>query len=557
MIRAQGLDLEFWAEAMNTTVYIKNRCPTKALEAKTPQEAWIGRKPNVSHLRVFGCKAFAHIPDEKRNKLESKSMPCVFLGYCEGTKAYRLMCVETKRIIKSRDVVFLEGTKEVGVHDNRPPSKEGEHVVVDEVLINDELVKDVNLISLKERPAEDMEGDESTSNSSSEEKFAPSQDEGLNESQQDGRRERPQRQRKEWPRDWWVATKEVERATIAFSEEPQTVEEVLNGENAKKWEIAMQEEYDSLVVNKTWSLVPLPKGRKPISCKWVFKIKHGVDGEVECYKAKLVARGFTQTFGVDYNKTFAPITKFVSIRCILALATIEDMEIHQMDVKTTFLNGDFKEEIYMEQPEGFTQEGEHLVCKLHKSLYGLKQSSKAWNQKLDVFLKSIEFVRSDADFSVYVTQVGDVKFFIIVYVNDLILVCNNKDKLLQVKEKLSQKFEMKDLGDLHFFLGMEVERDHAQRLLYINQIGYLKEILKCFCMEDCKAMGVPLDPKTKLKKNVNKDDETVKVPYQQAMGSLMYAMLCTRLDLAYPISVVSQHMANPSLEHWIAVKRIF
>jgi hypothetical protein len=187
-----------------------------------------------------------------------------------------------------------------------------------------------------------------------------------------------------------VATKEVERATIAFSEEPQTVEEALNGKDAKKWEMATQEEYDSLVVNNPWSLVPLPKGRKPISYKWVFKIKHGVHGEVERYKARFVARGFTQTFGVDYNETFAPVAKFVSICCILALAAIENMEIHQMDVKTAFLNGDLEEEIYMEQPKGFTQEGEHLVCKLHKSLYGLKQSPRAWNQKLDVFLKSIK-----------------------------------------------------------------------------------------------------------------------------------------------------------------------
>ncbi len=159
--------------------------------------------------------------------------------------------------------------------------------------------------------------------------------------------------------------------------------------------------------------MPLPKGRKPISYKWVFKIKHGVHGEVKCYKARLqtlVARGFTQTFGVDYNKTFAPVAKFVLICCILALAAIENMEIHQMDVKIAFLNGDLKEEIYMEQPEGFTQEGEHLVCKLHKSFYGLKQFPRAWNQKLDAFLKSIKFVRSDADFNVYVAQVGDVKF---------------------------------------------------------------------------------------------------------------------------------------------------
>ncbi len=123
-----------------------------------------------------------------------------------------------------------------------------------------------------------------------------------------------------------------------------------------------------------------------------------------------MARGFTQTFGVDYNKTFPPVTKYVSICCILALTTIENMEIHQMDIKTTFLNGDLEEEIYMEQPEGFTQEGEHLMCKLHKSLYGLKQSPRAWDQKLNVFLKNIEFVRSDADFNMYIAQVGDVKF---------------------------------------------------------------------------------------------------------------------------------------------------
>ncbi len=136
-------------------------------------------------------------------------------------------------------------------------------------------------------------------------------------------------------------------------------------------------------------------------------------------------------------------------------------------------------------------------------------------------------------------------------------MCDNKDKLLQIKEELSRKFEMKNLSDLHFFLGMEVERDRAQRLLYINQIGYLKEILKHFHMEDCKAIGVPLDPKTKLKKNENKDVEMVKVPYQQVVGSLMYAMLCTWPNLAYPISMVSQHMANLNIEHWIIVKCIF
>ncbi len=181
-----------------------------------------------------------------------------------------------------------------------------------------------------------------------------------------------------------------------------------------------------------------------------------------------MARGFTQTYGVDYNETFAPVAKFTYIRCILVLAALEDMEIHQMDVKTTFLNGKLKKEIYMEQPQGFVhQGGEHFVCKLQKSLYGLKQSPRAWNQKLDAFLKSIEFMKSEADHSVYVAQVGDVKFFIVVYVDDFILVCNDQNKILQIKEELSQKFEMKDLKELHFFLGMEVERNHDERLLRV------------------------------------------------------------------------------------------
>ncbi len=166
-------------------------------------------------------------------------------------------------------------------------------------------------------------------------------------------RERPQRQRREWPQDWWIATKEVEHATVAFLEEPQNIEEALTCENSKKWECAMQEEYNPLMANNTWTLVPLLAGRKPVSCKWVFKIKQGVNGEVEGYKSKLVARGFTQTYKVDYNETFAPVAKFTSICCILALTAFEDTKIHQMDVKMTFLNGELEEEIYMEQPQGF------------------------------------------------------------------------------------------------------------------------------------------------------------------------------------------------------------
>jgi hypothetical protein len=171
---------------------------------------------------------------------------------------------------------------------------------------------------------------ESKPSSSSQEEFVVLNENSCNEPSQHVPRERPQKQRREWPRDWWIATKEVEHATVAFLEEPQNIEEALTCENSKEWECAMQEEYDSVMANNTWTLVPPPVGRKPVSCKLVFKIKQGANGEVERYKAKLVVRGFTQTYKMDYNETFAPVTKFTSIRCIFALVTLEDMEIHQM-----------------------------------------------------------------------------------------------------------------------------------------------------------------------------------------------------------------------------------
>jgi hypothetical protein len=267
MILAQGLEFEFWGKAMNTTVYIKNRCPTKALESKTPQEAWSGRKPNVFHLRVFGCKAFAHVPDEKRIKLKSKSMPCVFIGYYESTKAYCLMCVETKRIVKSRDVIFIEGSKDIGgvLH-----PKKVENVVVHEI-VNKEVEGEEPLTFSQDTPLNEttMEGvqNESKPSFSLEEEFVVSNDNPSNEPSQHVLRERPQRQRREWPRNWWIATKDVECATVTFLEEPQNIEETLTCEHSKEWECAMQEKYDSFMANNTWTLVPLPVGRKLISYK--------------------------------------------------------------------------------------------------------------------------------------------------------------------------------------------------------------------------------------------------------------------------------------------------
>jgi hypothetical protein len=234
-------------------------------------------------------------------------------------------------------------------------------------------------------------------------------------------------------------------ANVVFDNEQATAAEALAGPDSEKWHRAMQEEYDSIMKNGTWTLVELPNGRKPVSCKWIFKVKYSSTGEVDRYKARLVARGFTQKHGIDYTETFAPVAKFTSIRCLMAIAAKDDMEIHQMDVKTAYLNGDLNEEIYMVQPEGFEQVGgETLVCKLNKSLYGLKQAGRMWYFKIDETFKELGFKRSDADHSIYVRITGDTKVYIALYVDDLIVVCNDLEVLEDLKKGLSKRYDMNE-----------------------------------------------------------------------------------------------------------------
>lgn len=366
--------------------------------------------------------------------------------------------------------------------------------------------------------------------------------------------------------EWWKShmppQHNTEHANVALAQDPATLSDALESHDASKWEEAMEDEYHSLLTNGTWELTTLPKSRKAVGCKWVFKTKRDAAGEIVRYKARLVARGFSQVQGLDFNETFAPVAKFTTIRCIVALGAALDLEMHQMDVKTAFLNGDLEEDIYMEQPSGFVQRGkEHLVCKLKKSLYGLKQASRAWYQKIDASLLSWGFERSTADHSLYFAQKGPDVMLVLVYVDDLIMLASNMESMGDLKAKLEAEYDMTDLGELHYCLGVEFARDRVARTITMSQARYLEEVLKRFGMEDCKAIGTPLDTKEKLKKLTDEEYDAeatkmVSVPYKSAVGSLMYGMVATRPDLAFAISMVSAHMAKPGWSHWMAVKRI-
>ena len=303
------------------------------------------------------------------------------------------------------------------------------------------------------------------------------------------------------------------------------------------------------------TLVYLPEGRKAIDCRWVFKIKYNADGSVERHKARLVAKGYSQEPGLYYEETFSPVAKYTSIRSLLAISNQLDLEVHQMDVSTAFLNGELQEEIYMTQPQGYAKDGEEeLVCKLNKSIYGLKQSSRCWNNTIDQFLKSSGYSQSNSDPCLYVKREGDDIMLIAVYVDDLIPASNNTQMLSREKAALKDRFKMKDLGVIRYCLGIEVERDRSKKYMKLHQSKYLLNLLKKYGMEECKPVATPIEQGTKLLLNEGEPVNTKE--YQALIGGLIYAVTATRPDLALAVGLVSQFCANPSAEHWKAAKHI-
>lgn len=324
----------------------------------------------------------------------------------------------------------------------------------------------------------------------------------------------------------------------------------------------MQEEMDSLQKNDTYELVKLPEGRKALKNKWVFKLKKDGDKLVK-YKARLVVKGFGQKRGIDFDEIFSPVVKMSSIRVILGLVASLDLELEQMDVKTAFLHGDLDEEIYMVQPEGFEKtRKEHLVCKLKKSLYGLKQAPRQWYKKFDSFMMSHEYTKTDADHCVYVKTFRGNKFIILLlYVDDMLIVGQDEDMIGDLKKELSKSFDMKNLGPAKQILGMKILRDRKARKLWLSQQQYVDRVLERFNMKGAKPVSTPLANHFKLSRvscptSQDEKEAMVAIPYSSAVGSLMYAMVCTRPDIAHAVGVVSRFLSNPGKEHWEVVKWI-
>ena len=345
--------------------------------------------------------------------------------------------------------------------------------------------------------------------------------------------------------------------TESVSTEPKNVNQALSSKDADQWKQAMENEINSLKKNKVWSLVKLPQGKKAIGSKWIFKQKRDSDGNVERFKARLVAQGYNQTHGVDYDETFSPVVRFESIRAVIALAAKNGIQLQQMDVKTAFLNGELLETIYMKQPEGFAKKGEEgLVCLLHRSIYGLKQSARCWNFELDKQMKSMGFIQSDTDPCIYIQIIEGQAFIVAIYVDDIILGSESMKTVQSMKAALSSKFDIEDMGMLHHFLGVKVIQNLEAGSIWIGQQTYTQDLLIRFKMDNCKPVDTPFETNTKLRKTEEGETTCDRGRYQSAVGSLLYLSTKTRPDIAYAVGVVSRYCSNPSSTHWVAVKRI-
>jgi hypothetical protein len=318
----------------------------------------------------------------------------------------------------------------------------------------------------------------------------------------------------------------------------------------------MNEEFNSLIQNDTWSLEEAPVGVKPIPVKWIYKVKKDASGNFERFKARLVVKGYRQKEGIDYTEVFAPVSKFTTVRTLLAKAAAEDLELQQIDIKTAFLHGELEEEIFMEQPVGYEEGKPGMVCRLNKSLYGLKQAPRAWYTRLTKELKTFGFVPSVADPSLFTLDNKDSTVYLLIYVDDILIAGKDKSAVDYIKEELLTRFEGRDLGEVTSYLGLNVTRDRPNFEIKVSQKAMIDNIIKEFGMDEAKTRSIPLSPAIKLSKDEGELIDKKQFPYGTLIGKLMFLAVSTRPDIAYSVGTLARFISEPTSTHWQAAKGV-
>lgn len=526
MILQAKMEKSFWEEAVLTATYILNRTQSCLDKNKTPYELWLEKRPNVMNMRIFGCICYSRVPDALRSKLDNKGKKCRLVGYTEN--GYRLWDLENKKLIHSRNVIFNEMNFDET-----------------EIFQNNVTEEDPNV---KYDSEDEIESSEDNRSKTSEKYVCI--DENEVETQ------RPKRNIKLPPKyDDFDMNVSCLALLTELSHSPNSYSEATASSEWNFWEKAIKDELEALQENDTWELVNKPANKKIISNRWVFRTKSNNNGET-IYKARLVARGFEQNID-DLSLLHAPVAKLSTFRILLSVTIKYNLKLEQLDVKNAFLNGSLSEEVYMTIPEGIeiNESNKSKVCLLKRSIYGLKQAPKVWNQRFNEFMIKSSFNRSKSDYCLYVYVKNNVRCYLLLYVDDILLACNDINFLKVFKSNLCGTFKMKTFGELSSFLGINVVFRTEENLISIDQISAIQTLIKKYNVENCKNFKTPIEKDLNLERNTCETLKT-KLPYKELLGSLMYIMIGSRPDICYSVGYFSRFQDCATDKHFTHLLRV-
>ncbi|CAH9116305.1 unnamed protein product [Cuscuta europaea] len=586
-----------WAEAINTACFTQNRTSIHKRFGKPQYELINRRTPNVSFLRVFGCKCFEANDREDRSKFDLKAFESVFIGYSSSSKAYRVLIRDKKKVIESINVTFDEKEEHASGHISSEPDITGvlaqlpasspspdsntvdlDHLF-DQIYENpqphDPSPSSVTATSAATSTPTSTQSSstttaetETTTGTTTPDPTSSSVSHADNPyvDQQPNNNAQPLPHVRKWTRahppdlilgnpSSGVCTRSATENECLFSfflsqTEPTHVTEALADPD---WIIAMQEEINQFERLKVWSLVPRPPGKSIIGTKWIFKNKKDEDGIVIRNKARLVAKGYNQQEGIDYNETFAPVARIEAIRLFMAYASHKNFTIYQMDIKTAFLNGILKEEVYVDQPEGFISEKypDH-VYRLDKALYRLKQAPRVWYEILSDFLVDSGFSKGTIDTTLFIKRHGSDISLVQIYVDDISFGSTDPALCTAFGSLMQSKFEMSMMGEMNFFLGLQVKQ--LPDGIFIHQSKYIHDLLKRYGLENSTPVKTPMTHACKL--DTDPSGKPVDVTaYRGMIGSLLY-LTSSRPDIMFGTCLCARFQANPKESHLLAMKRI-
>ncbi|KAK1420567.1 hypothetical protein QVD17_22267 [Tagetes erecta] len=557
---------QFWHFAFDTAVYLINRMPSRTNSNVSPFELVFQRPPDFNFLRVFGCRCFPHLRPYNKHKMDFRSIPCVFLGYSTSHHGYRCLDTDTDRVYVARHVRFNE--HHFPFHEPNPSIHTYNQPPIDPYVSSYPVPDPPLAPNPTTAPNQFHESTFSTTNIPT--PPPPPPPPVFHTYQRRHRTSTPQpptptpppppsppppptRTR---PSHLRQNPKQPARYSPTSFHTSPSIPTPLTFTIANKdpcWQKAMAEEFSALQRNGTWSLVPRVPNTNVVNCKWVYKLKSDPTGTNMRYKARLVAKGFNQQAGIDYHETFSPVVKSTTIRVVLSLAVAQQWQLRQLDIENAFLHGDLHETVYLQQPPGFVdpQKPDH-VCLLHKALYGLKQAPRAWFQRLSTALQALGFTGSKTDPSLFVYSSKGTLLYMLVYVDDIILTGNNPQAINHIVSSLHKTFAVKDMGNLSYFLGIEIIPSGNNIIL--SQRKYINELLDKANLSSAKPVPSPITTTANL---AIRDSPLFPDPvkYRQIVGALQYVTL-SRPDITFAVNKVCQFMHSPTDNHWSAVKRI-